>query len=169
MPSLAGPWVCPTSLNSLDAQRVEGVAEELSENSPHSGSWVTTHRLEFPKGPTTVGRSKGRHMRRSILVVVLSTIMVMAMGATAFAGEITGNGKPTPVSEYRAGSICSFSGQNDDPHEPGLFNDGRVQSFGDIVQEAIGVLGDGKGASALVPIIRGEGPGVSCRGYASQR
>lgn len=106
-------------------------------------------------------------MRRSILVVAMSAIMVMAMGATAFAGEVTGNGKATPISEYRAGSICSFSGQNDDPNEPGLFSDGRVQSFGDIVQEAIGVLGNGKGASALVPIIRAEGPGVSCRGYAS--
>jgi hypothetical protein len=106
-------------------------------------------------------------MRRVILVVAMSAIMVMAMAATAFAGEVTGNGKATPVAEYRAGSICSFSGQNDDPNEPGLFNDGRVQSFGDIVQEAIGALGDGKGASSLVPIIRGEGPGVSCRGYAS--
>jgi len=93
--------------------------------------------------------------------------MVVAMGGTAFAGEVTGNGKPTPINQYRAGSICSFSGQNDDPNEPGLFNGGRVQSFGDIVQEAIVVLGDGHGASSLVPTITGEGPGVSCRGYAS--
>lgn len=108
-------------------------------------------------------------MRRSLLVVALAAVMVLATGATAFAGEVTGNGKATPVAEYRAGSICSFSGQNDDPNEPGLFNDGRVQSFGDIVQEAIGALGDGKGASGLVPIIKGEGPGVSCRGYASNK
>lgn len=108
-------------------------------------------------------------MRRSLLVVALAAVMVLATGATAFAGEVTGNGKATPVAEYRAGSICSFSGQNDDPNEPGLFNDGRVQSFGDIVKEAIGALGDGKGASALVPIIRAEGPGVSCRGYASNK
>jgi hypothetical protein len=33
---------------------------------------------------------------------------------TAFAGEITGNGKPTPV-RFKANSICAFSGQNDDP------------------------------------------------------
>ena len=76
-------------------------------------------------------------------------------------------------SDYRAvggrGRPRVFSGQNDDPNQPDLFEDGRVQSFGDIVQEAIWVLGDGKGASSLVGIIRTEGPGVSCRGYASAR
>lgn len=106
-------------------------------------------------------------MRRTLRAAALAAVMVVSMGGTALAGEVTGNGKPTPVSEYRAGSICSFSGQNDDPNEEELFADGRVQSFGDIVQEAIDVLGDGKGASSLVPIIRSEGPGVSCRGYAS--
>jgi hypothetical protein len=93
--------------------------------------------------------------------------MVVATGGTALAGEVTGNGKPTPINQYQAGSICSFSGQNDDPNQPGLFNDGRVQSFGDIVNEAIVVLGDGHGASSLVSTITNEGPGVSCRGYAS--
>ena len=81
-------------------------------------------------------------------------------------GEITGNGKPTPIADHQAASICSFSGQNDDPNQPDLFEDGRVQSFGDIVQEAIDVLGDGYGASSLVPIIRADGPGASCRGNA---
>jgi hypothetical protein len=100
---------------------------------------------------------------------VLTAALVIAVAGPAAAGEITGNGKPTPINGYRAGSICSFSGQNDDPNEPGMFEDGRVQSFGDIVQEAIVLLGDGHGASSLVPIIKGEGPGVSCRGYASHR
>jgi hypothetical protein len=109
----------------------------------------------------------GGHMRRALTGAAVAAVMVVSMGGTALAGEETGNGKPTPISEYRAGSICAFSGQNDDPTEPGLFNYGRVQSFGDIVQEAIDVLGDGKGASSLVPTIRSEGPGVSCRGYAS--
>jgi hypothetical protein len=106
-------------------------------------------------------------MRKPVLSAVLAAALVVAMGGTAFAGEITGNGKPTPIESFRAGSICSFSGLNDDPNEPGMFNDGRVQSFGDIVQEAIDVLGDGQGASSLVPTIREEGPGTSCRGYAS--
>ena len=97
----------------------------------------------------------------------VAAVMVIAMGGGASAGEITGNGKPTPVKSFQAGSICAFSGLNDDPNEEGLFNDGRVQSFGDIVQEAIVLLGDGKGASSLVPIITSDGPGVSCRGFAS--
>ena len=105
-------------------------------------------------------------MRKPVLSAVLAAALVVAMGGTAFAGEITGNGEPTPIESFRAGSICSFSGQNDDPTQPGMFNDGRVQSFGDIVQEAIVVLGDGHGASSLVPIIHEEGPGASCRGNA---
>jgi hypothetical protein len=108
-------------------------------------------------------------MRKPVLSAALAAALVAGMGGTAFAGEITGNGKPTPIESYQAGSICSFSGQNDDPNEPGLFNGGRVQSWGDIVQEAIGALGDGKGASALVATIRSEGPGASCRGYASSK
>ncbi len=92
-------------------------------------------------------------------------IGIIACGSTpAFAGEITGKGKPTPIAEYRARSICSFSGQNDSPDSTEPFEGGRVQSFGDIVQEAIDVYGDGRGASALVPIITGEGPGVECPG-----
>ena len=106
-------------------------------------------------------------MRTMILGTALAAAMVLGTSGTAFAGETTGNGKDTPIADYRAGSICSFSGQNDDPDEEGLFNGGRVQSFGDIVQEAIGALGDGRGASSLTPIITGEGPGTSCRGYAS--
>jgi hypothetical protein len=108
-------------------------------------------------------------LKRALALGAFAAVMLVAIGGPALAGEITGNGKPTPIKEFRAGSICSFSGQNDDPDSEELFDGGRVQSFGDIVQEAIGVLGDGKGASALVPIIRTEGPGVSCRGYASEK
>ena len=106
-------------------------------------------------------------MRKLLIATAIVVTTIATLGGPAFAGEVTGNGKPTPINQYRAGSICSFSGQNDDPNQPGMFEDGRVQSFGDIVQEAIDLLGDGKGASALVPIITSEGPGVSCRGYAS--
>ena len=106
------------------------------------------------------------------VAAAIIAVAIAGGAGSALAGEVTGGPrpKPTPINDYRAGSICSFSGQNDDPTEPGLFNGGRVQSFGDIVQEAIRTpgLGDGHGASALVPIITSEGPGVSCRGYASQ-
>ena len=103
-------------------------------------------------------------MKKLLIGAVLATGLVVGMVGPAFAGEVTGNGKPTPIDSYRASSICSFSGQNDDPTSTELFEGGRVQSFGDIVQEAITVLGDGKGASALTPIITSEGPGVECRG-----
>ncbi len=108
-------------------------------------------------------------MKRAIIAAALAAVMAAAMTGTALTGEVTGNGKPTPINGYRAGSICSFSGQNDDPNEAGLFNGGRVQSFGDIVQEAIRTpgIGDGHGASAFVSTITGDGPGVNCRGYAS--
>lgn len=105
-------------------------------------------------------------MRKSLVAVVVAGAMTLAMGGTAMAGEVTGgpNPKPTPINDYVARSICSFSGQNDDPTSTELFDGGRVQSFGDIVAEAIGVFGDGKGASALTPIITSEGPGVECPG-----
>lgn len=119
-------------------------------------------------------------MRRSLFVAALSALMVVAIGATAFAGEVTGNGKPTPVQSFdpetgfHAGSICAFSGQNDDPDSTEMFDGGRVQSFGDIVQEAVkfqkatGAFGPGKLGQVVSPIVSTDGPGVHCRGFASQ-
>jgi hypothetical protein len=40
-----------------------------------------------------------------------------ANAGSAFAGEITGNGKPTGGPAH-ANSICVFSGKNDDPTAP---------------------------------------------------
>lgn len=118
-------------------------------------------------------------MKRLIVAVVVAMLSTLLMAGPVTAGEITGNGKETPIKARQsfpeapagpASSFCAFSGLNDDPNEEPTeedpFADGRVQSFGDIVQQAIGLLGDGKGASSLVPIIRTEGPGVSCRGNA---
>ena len=108
--------------------------------------------------------------------IVLATVGV---AGPAFAGEVTGgpNPKPTPISEYRAGSICSFSGQNDVPTgdidpDTGLIDPlsvGRVQSWGQTLNlAAANFLPPGtKGKSALVADIQAFGPGASCRGYAS--
>ena len=58
---------------------------------------------------------------------------VCGFGASgALAGEVTGNGKETPIgaapeTDPHASSICSFLGQNDDPEEPGA--EGRTQSW----------------------------------------
>ena len=110
-------------------------------------------------------------MRRRSTVALLAALMVMAMtlgASAALAGEVTGSGKGGPNGDgvpgapEHANSICAFSGLNDNPDDPRPFEDGRVQSFGDIVQEAIDVLGDGHGASAIVEMIRYEGPGMAC-------
>jgi hypothetical protein len=79
---------------------------------------------------------------KSRLAVALSVLAVAALAASsAFAGEVTGNGKPT-AGPAHANSICVFSGQNDDPwaalsldmaiapNGPG----GKSQSFGQDVK-----------------------------------
>jgi hypothetical protein len=56
--------------------------------------------------------------RKSVLVTVVSTVAIAGPGAgAAFAGEVTGNGKPT-AGPTHANSICVFSGHNDDPGAP---------------------------------------------------
>ena len=108
-------------------------------------------------------------MKKPVLSAVLAGALVVAMGGTAFAGEITGNGKPTPINDFGAGSICSFSGQNDDPTGGGdPFEDGRTQNWGHVLGDAKVFIGDGdSGANELAHQIRIEGPGTNCRGFAS--
>jgi hypothetical protein len=121
-------------------------------------------------------------------LIAMATIVVagVGVGGTAFAGEVTGgpNPKPTPIDAYNAGSICSFSGQNDvpegdlvpvDPDNPSgpmmidPLSVGRVQSWGQTLNLAAATfLPEGtKGKSALTGDIHSFGPGASCRGYAS--
>ena len=78
-------------------------------------------------------------MRRPLVVVLLALAMVMALGAsTAFAGEITGNGKSLKVTEHElhGKSLCAFSGLNDwfieNPGVPDPEGFGRTQSWGQI-------------------------------------
>jgi hypothetical protein len=108
-------------------------------------------------------------MRKPVLSAALAAALVVGMGGTAFAGEITGNGKPTPINGFQAGSICSFSGQNDDPTGGGdPFQDGRVQNWGHVLADAKQFIGDGdNGADELASMINAEGPGTNCRGFAS--
>ena len=58
-------------------------------------------------------------------------ILALAISAPASAGEITGNGKPTPVMSGQAGSVCAFSGLNDDP---GLDGFEMIQNYGMLVK-----------------------------------
>jgi hypothetical protein len=56
-------------------------------------------------------------MRSFITAAACSALLAGAGAGAAFAGEITGNGKPTQ-GPANASSICVFSGQNDDPGAP---------------------------------------------------
>ena len=58
-------------------------------------------------------------------------LVALATAAPASAGEITGNGKPTPVMGGKAESVCSYSGLNDDPGEDGF---GKIQNYGMLVK-----------------------------------
>ncbi len=83
----------------------------------------------------------------------------------ALAGETTGNGGTTPIGEYRTpASICAFSGLNDVPDgsdAPGdPFAAGRVQSFGDIIQQ---IAGSEPGAIVeMRELMQANKPGISC-------
>ena len=55
---------------------------------------------------------------KSLFAALVCTAAIAGSSAcAAFAGEITGNGKPTAGPEH-ANSICVFSGHNDDPGAP---------------------------------------------------
>jgi hypothetical protein len=112
---------------------------------------------------------------KSLCAVAVCATAVFGVGASAaFAGEVTGNGKPTPINTppgepFHAGSICAFSGQNDDPTGGGdPFQDGRTQNWGHVLDDAKQFIGDGdNGANELASMINAEGPGTNCRGFAS--
>jgi hypothetical protein len=97
--------------------------------------------------------------RKSTLVAVVSTMAVAGPCAgAAFAGEITGNGKPT-AGPAHANSICVFSGKNDNPSAP-LDNPdagGVSQSYGQLVR--LGVIESFFGATPKT-----FNPGDTCRG-----
>ena len=108
-------------------------------------------------------------MKKLIAGAALAATIV-GIGGTAFAGEINGNGDLTPINGFQAGSICSFSGLNDDPTGGGdPFQDGRTQNWGRVVGDAKTFLAtDSRGISSIADQIRIEGPGTNCRGFASQ-
>jgi hypothetical protein len=71
-----------------------------------------------------------RKLRITAVPVAMAAVMALAAGP-AFAGEITGKGKPT-AGPAHAASECVFSGFNDDD----LPTDAVAQSFGQIVKVA---------------------------------
>lgn len=80
-------------------------------------------------------------MKSFITAAACAALLAGASAGAAFAGEITGNGKPTQGPAH-ANSICVFSGQNDDPTAPKTLDEsiapngpgGVSQSFGQDVK-----------------------------------
>ena len=89
-------------------------------------------------------------MKRGRTIAVLASAMLALSATGAHAGEITGDGKDTPIRGGVASSICAFSGLNDfeDPEFTG-----RTQNWGQI-------------SSSDRAFLRSVGvsPGTLCRG-----
>ena len=97
--------------------------------------------------------------RMTVIACMAATTLISA--SSAFAGESTGNfaktGKTTPIADYIASSICSFSGQNPErflPSSDSHFEPGRTQSWGQIPKEVRDVIAT-----------QGEHPGDACNGH----
>lgn len=104
---------------------------------------------------------------RHIIMIGAVTVASFALGGTAFAGERGGSGKPTPINDYRAGSICSFSGLDDNDFEAPV-EPGKTQTFGGELRAFAAFYPGGVPGLARDGIIK-TGPGTECRGYASNR
>jgi hypothetical protein len=63
---------------------------------------------------TGVDDLQGRWRVRKLLAAMACTALFVGIGASAaFAGEVTGNGKPTAIASHVANSLCAFNGLND--------------------------------------------------------
>jgi hypothetical protein len=61
-----------------------------------------------------------RNMKRALAGIAIGAMLFLGSGNAAFAGEVTGNGKVTPIKDPGvAASACAFSGLEDDPIAPG--------------------------------------------------
>jgi len=96
--------------------------------------------------------ASGDKRRFGVAISVVALALSLSAGAV-LAGEVTGNGKPTPIKEHRANSICSFSGRNDGNPPPGR-TAAHVQSWGQIPKAE-------RDAMAL----EGFHPGDACNGH----
>jgi len=107
-------------------------------------------------------------MRKLITGAVVVGLFTVGGAGTAFAGEVNGRGKPTPVSEpggFVAGSICAFSGLDDGEESGAGVQPGVTQNWGQIAK---GFATDGGvGEFAKAGVVHDEGPGTNCHGYAS--
>lgn len=71
-------------------------------------------------------------MNKVILAIFVAAIMAAGLSSTAFAGEITGNGKWIAGSEeapLKGKSECAYSGREDEPDDP-TFKGEIAQAWG---------------------------------------
>jgi hypothetical protein len=104
---------------------------------------------------------------RTILMPVVGVAAAIALAAPAQAGEVTGNGKPTPNDVFgHSASICSFSGlqdgddDGDNVPDPGVPNGPGTapQNWGHTKQEL-------RALGLPAAEIAAERPGVTCNGH----
>ena len=103
------------------------------------------------------------HRKSRFLALAGAAILTLTIAGPAFAGEVTGNGKPT-AGPTHANSACVYSGKNDDPSAPlsGTDNIGGVsQSYGQLNRR--GVLADLFGVTP-----KEFNPGDACRGGSNE-
>ena len=98
----------------------------------------------------TSGDTEVHQVKRGRIIAVCAAGVFALSATSAHAGEITGNGKDTPIRDGVASSSCAFSGLNDgeDPEFTG-----RTQNWGQIPKEFRDFLRS-----------IGVSPGDSCRG-----
>jgi hypothetical protein len=92
-------------------------------------------------------------MKKLIFMLVTGLVVAVIGAGSAFAGEITGNGKETGMRAH-ANSECGFSGL-DDPDDDGFVH---TQSWGQLPKEVRDAI-----------TAAGGNPGVACNGHLSPR
>jgi hypothetical protein len=100
-------------------------------------------------------------MKKLIAGAVLG-LLGIGVPSAVFAGEVNGNGDPTPIkTRHVAASICAFNGLDDGSESDQAVTPGDVQSFGSLVA---GLARASGGAGSFAHMIHDEGPGTNCRG-----
>lgn len=72
-------------------------------------------------------------MRKQVVSIMIAAVFTVGIAGTAVAGERTGQGKPTPISnpDGPQNSECAFSGLEDHDFESDVVP-GEVQNWGAI-------------------------------------
>ena len=100
-------------------------------------------------------------MKRPLIGAAIAAVTVVGLGGAAFAGEVNGKGKPTPVQSGQAASICSFSGLEDGLTLVGFGPDGPIF---EVVETGPGLVQNPHMENAAGVIHPPGAAGQACRG-----